>query len=180
MRAHIGLAAACEACSIEHSIEHSIDRTFDRTCHRTFHQPAFDRTLNRSNLRSNIRSNIRSNMPSNIPPTNSTHSHPVPAARTRALGMPTCTLKLMTRVFSTTVRGMPTANAEGLDRIGGRRRKGLGETHRWVPFRPTRLLGRSPSASSEILTHSHPVPAARTRALAMPTCRPSPMRRRRP
>ena len=32
-------------------------------------------------------------------------------------------------LFLATFRRMPTANAEGLDRVGGQHRKGLGETH---------------------------------------------------
>ena len=34
--------------------------------------------------------------------------------------------------FLTTFRRMPTANAEGLDRVGGWRSKGLGQTRLWV------------------------------------------------
>ena len=44
-------------------------------------------------------------------------------------------------LFRTTFRRMPTAHAEGLDRIGARHRKGLGETRLWAPFRSTRVLG---------------------------------------
>ena len=47
-------------------------------------------------------------------------------------------------LFLTTFRRTPTANAEGLDRIGGQHRKGLERSHSDASlghFRPTRALG---------------------------------------
>ena len=44
-------------------------------------------------------------------------------------------------LFLLTFRGTPTANADGVDRIGGWHRKGLGETRLWAPSERTRILG---------------------------------------
>ena len=75
-------------------------------------------------------------------------------SRLRETGMSKTKKRFWVRLyylFPTTFRGMPTANAEGPARIGGRRRKGLGETRLWGTFRSTTGPRRSPSACSEIL-----------------------------
>ena len=74
-------------------------------------------------------------------------------------------------LFLTTLRRMPTANAEALDRVGGRHRRGPDETRRQVPFRSARVLGCSPSACSEVLKKKE-----RARPLSLgvrPPARPS-------